>query len=178
MRILGGQFVPGQGSGCDTGLRIENGSQGAEAATSRRFVKKITGTEPLDPIEEGPFFVKKFSGPENPRESVIPNFGKLEIQAAKTGRMGNREPGLFPGFGLARMLLLEVFAMISDFLSTTLGGQHMTATPEQPVVTPRGLSTVPSFFVFDFMCESFHKSVGTQRRPLRGGKDGSVCRVM
>jgi hypothetical protein len=141
-------------------------------------VKKITGTASVGPIEGGPLFVKKFSGPEKPSESVIPHFGELESPAAENGSRGNREPGLFPGFRLARMLLPKVFAMTSDFFSTTPDGLQMTATPDLPTVTPRGLCTVPSFFVFDFMCESFHKSVGTQRRPLRGGKDGSVCRVM
>lgn len=176
--MLGGQFVPGQGSGCDTGLRVENGSQRIGVPSNRRFVKKITWMAPVDQIGAGAFFVKKFADTKNTCESAISHLEWRESQVAAEGRKGTQDRGPFSGFRLARMLLPEAFAMIADFFSTTTIGQYTMAAPQQQAVTPRGPYTAPVFFVFDFLRESFHKSVGTQSRPLRGGKDGSVCRVM
>lgn len=177
MNTLGGHFVPGQGSGCDTWLRTENGSQRTEVPADRRIVKKITGMAPKDRIEKVRFFVRKFSNHRKPwilGYSDPSRDGKWSVQK---GRHGNREAVPMSGSSLARMLLPAVLVMIADFFSTMTFGRNITAAP-QLVVTPRGLYTTPGFFVHDFLRESFHRSVGTQRRPHRGGKEGSVCRVM
>jgi len=178
MRMLGGQFVPVQGSGCDTGLKNENGSQKAADPMNHRFVKKITGNASPDRTGEGGFFVKKIANTQKPRESDISRLWKGESQPAGRERKRGQKPVPISGFRLARMLLPEALAMIADFFTTMTFGRYMMAAPQQPAVTPRGLYTTPSFFVFDFFRESLHKSVGTQRRPHRGGKEGSVCRVM
>ena len=91
---------------------------------------------------------------------------------------GRPREGLPTGSRLARMLLPQTIAMNADFFTTMTSCRCMTAELRQPVAKPRGLCTVPSFFCFCILRESFHNSVGTHSRPLRGGKEGSVCRVM
>jgi hypothetical protein len=91
---------------------------------------------------------------------------------------GRPEKSLCAGARLARMLLPQSIAMTADFNSIMISGRYMTAAFQRPVAKPRGLSKNPSFFCFSFLRDGFHKSVGTHSRPLRGGKEGSVCRVM
>jgi hypothetical protein len=176
--MLGGQFVPEQGSGCDTGLRFENGSQTGGLSSAGILVKRITGKPLTGGKAEGSFFVKIFAKPEKAREMAISSGQGREFRVGNTGWGESLEPGSSLGFSLARMLLPDVCAMIADFFSTTTDGRYLAAAPQKPADTPRGLYVVPSFFCHCLLRESFHKSVGTQSRPLRGGKEGSVCRVM
>jgi hypothetical protein len=122
--------------------------------------------------------VKKFAGGEKTREPAAFFKGRRSVLAV--GRTHPREPTTASraGFGLARMLRPQTIAMTTDATSMMTLGRTIQAEPRQPVAKPRGLSVSPSFFCFSYLRESFHKSVGTHSRPLRGGKDGSVCRVM
>ena len=176
--MWGGQFVPEQGSGCDTWLTFENGSQVGLPPPASRPVKKITKKPLAGVTADGSFFVKIFSMSEKPGEMGIFSAKRRECRVGKFGNEENLKPRLSVGFRLARMLLPKAYAMIADFFSTTTHGRYMKAAPPKPADTPRGLYVVPSFFCHCLLRESFHKSVGTQSRPLRGGKEGSVCRVM
>jgi hypothetical protein len=56
---------------------------------------------------------------------------------------------------LARMLLPPTIAMSAEFESTMTSGRYMMAALRRPVAKPRGLSTVPSFFVLVFCVKDF-----------------------
>jgi hypothetical protein len=91
---------------------------------------------------------------------------------------GRPEKSLCAGARLARMLLPQSIAMTAEFNTSMISCRCMMAALRLPVAKPRGLFDTPSFFCSSFLRDSFHKSVGTHSRPLRGGKEGSVCRVM
>ena len=57
----GGQIVPGEGSGCDTRLTIENRSQSPRLQLDHRFVKKITGFWTKEEDTDQVLFVKKIA---------------------------------------------------------------------------------------------------------------------
>ena len=57
----GGQIVPGEGSGCDTRLTIENRSQWPGLQLDHRFVKKITGFWRKGEETDQVVFVKKIA---------------------------------------------------------------------------------------------------------------------
>jgi hypothetical protein len=142
------------------------------------IVKKITGF-PWKVVAKGcTFFVKKIAIPENARKTASFCPGGRMIQVAGNPGHGRPERSFRTGSRLARMLLPQCNAMIADLDSTMISGRYMTAALQRPVVKPRGLSTSPSFFCLISLRDSFHKSVGTHSRPLRGGKEESVCRVM
>ena len=176
--MSGGQFVPGQGSGCDTWLTFENGSQGGILPLASRRVKKITEMPLAGGTADGSFFVRTFARPQKPLEMGTSGANRRNRRVGQHGNEENPKPCPRVGFRLARMLLPDANAMIADFFSTTTHGRYTKAAAPRPADTPRGLYEVPSFFSHCLLRESFHKSVGTQSRPLRGGKEGSVCRVM
>ena len=175
---MAGQFVPAKGSGCDTGLRNENDSQTAEDSGHEQIREKDHGVSGSGRFQRWRFFVKKFAVPENTRESAAFCQGRRDIQAVGGMNPGGPVTVSRTGIELARMLLTQTIAMTTRALSMRMRGRAIKAVPRQPVAKPRELSHAPSFFCLGFLCESFHQSVGTHSRPLRGGKDGSVCRVM
>ena len=128
------------------------------------------------------FFVKKFAIPGIVRDSGT--FSSKEGADAVAGSVDGRGRNVpFPtGYRLARMLRTQTVTMFADFTSmmTRVRCQVrcMMAVPRRRVDIPRDSFVVPSFFCFVFLCENFHSLVGTQSRPLRGGKEGSVCRAM
>ena len=124
------------------------------------------------------FFVKKIAIPENALKTAPFCPGRRVTEVAEIDSRGRPKEGPRSGLELARMLLPQSIAMTADFNSIMISCRYMTAAFQRPVAKPRGLSQNPSFFGFSFLRDGFHKSVGTHSRPLRGGKEGSVCRVM
>jgi hypothetical protein len=82
------------------------------------------------------------------------------------------------GKRLARMLRPQAVTMYADSSSMMPWGRATMAPPRQLLDISRDLSESPGFFYFVFLRDGFHTSVGTHTRPLRGGKEGSVCRAM
>ena len=178
MREEAGQFVPVKRSECDTRLMSENDSQRVGVAGRGRIVKKITGFPVKEVLEGWMFFVKKIATHEKAWKTAPFCPGRRVAEVAEVDSRGRPNESPPSGLELARMLLPQSIAMTADFNSIMLSGRNMTAAFLRPVAKPRGLSKNPSFFCFSFLRDGFHKSVGTHSRPLRGGKEGSVCRVM
>ena len=124
------------------------------------------------------FSVKKFSKTGKPCE--MKTFGSDTPPGRGTGEVDPecRAPALRELRRLAWMLRTQTVTMFADFSSMMTQVRCMMAVPRRRVDIPRDAFPVSSFFCFVFLCESFHKLVGTHSRPLRGGKEGSVCRVM
>ena len=79
---------------------------------------------------------------------------------------------------LARMLRLRTGEMMNPFYLTSFGEPMMMGLPTKTAQVPRGDVSPRGFLFIDFFREIFHTAVGTLSRPLRGGKEGSVCRAM
>jgi hypothetical protein len=122
--------------------------------------------------------VKNIAIAENPLFSgaFFPGSGRSANDRVEEGG-GPKAPSL-KDWGLARMLLPQPVTMKANSFSMMLSGEVVTTPSRGPVAISRGTSLAPSFFCFGFLRDSFHKSVGTHSRPLRGGKEGSVCRAM
>ena len=173
-----GQFVPAVRSDCDTPLMSENDSQPAKRAFPLRIVKNITGFPGRAAGKGWMFFVKNIAIAEKACKTAPFCPGRRVTKVAEFLSRGRPKKSLRAGSRLARMLLPQSIAMTAEFNTTKISCRCMMAALQRPVAKPRGLFDTPSFFCSSFMRDSFHKSVGTHSRPLRGGKEGSVCRVM
>ena len=155
MILGGGQFVPAEGSVCDTRLMIENHSQAAQHLPDQGFVKKITGCLTQDATRGRVFFVKKFASPEKARKSGT--FRPKRGATGVTGRvkLGGRKPTFPTGYRLARMLRPQTVTMYADSSSMMPWGRTTMAPPRQLVDMSRDLSEVPGFFVLFFCVKIF-----------------------
>ena len=167
-----------RGQDVTLGYRLRTALMQTGFLSVRGIVKKITGCLQQNGAGGRMFFVKKFASPEKACKTATSRVGLREIEVAESVNREGRKPVSPTGSRLARMLRPQADTMHADFSSMMVWGQTMTAPPRHPVDIPREWSDFPGFFCFVFLCENFHKSVGTHSRPLRGGKEGSVCRAM
>ena len=169
-------ICPSVGSGCDTRLRVENGSQSATDSPQEKFVTKITSSRSEVGTEDGNIFVKYFAKPQNPSNSAPFLLRDGTKGAPCLAARGTLKRAPRTDMGLARMLREMSITMFGTSSSTMPMSQASRRSAPSIDGNTSGALRASSFFCF--LCESFHKYVGTNCRPLRGGKEGSGCRVM
>ena len=143
-----------------------------------RIVTKITGFPTREEEKDWVIFVKKIAESQKPLE--IGAFQSMEVADGGAGSgFGNRWKSAFARVqGLAWMLLMQTVTMFADLNSTMTRVRRMMAGLRRPTDLTRGTSSVPSFFISVICVNVFTNRWVPTSRPLRGGKEGSVCRVM
>ncbi len=147
-------ICPSVGSGCDTRLRVENGSQGRAKYPAVDFVTKITKLRMEDGEEDGGIFVKNFAKHENPSNS-----SPFPLRGGTNGNPGTHNRGaLKPAsgapLGLARMLHPCSITMYADSSSMTPAGLTFMGGTWPNDGHSSGAPWASSFFCF--LCEHFH----------------------